>query len=198
MSLGKVKSAVAVCALTMGISGVANADIAQEIATTKTTVETCSKQGRDICVVTALTGILTSIDHLDYIFVNEPDTLANMVTSFEKSSFSVASEGRPTFRKFLAENAIWTLDFYFERFDARVNPNYSYEGVRHFFAAHQLLRADACDELNNAPCAASAMWNVKNAQNEELWPQIVERFQMQDRFVEDVPNRLFAAYQDQI
>lgn len=120
----------------------------------------------------------------------------DLVASFEKASFKVSSVGRPDFCKFLSENAIWTLDYYNEHFLAEVDPDYSYEDVRHFYAAYQLIRADACHDLKNSPCAVSALWNVRNARKQDRWASIFDRFAMDDSQASALVDDLFKTYKD--
>lgn len=175
---------------------IAQADIAEEVKEVQNMVQDCTLQKRDVCVVFGATQLMTDIPSLNYLYTYDKSGLDDLVTSFEKASFKVSSVGRPDFRKFLSENAIWTLDYYNERFLAEVDPDYSYENVRHFYAAYQLMRADACHDLKNDPCTESALWNVKNAQKKDRWPSIVERFSMDDSQADDLVVGLFKAYKD--
>ncbi|GEM_PF-3544536 len=178
------------------VAPMAQADIAEDVKELQNMVQDCSLQKRDVCVVFGATQLMTDLASLNYLYTFDQDGLADLVASFEKSSFKVSSVGRPDFRKFLSENAIWTLDYYNERFLAEVDPDYSYETVRHFYAAYQLMRADACHDLKNAPCTESALWNVRNAQKKDRWPLIVERFAMDDGQATDLVTELFQTYKD--
>jgi len=170
------------------------AEVADEVKTAQTMIQECAAQGRDICVVFGATQIMTDIPSLSYMYDSDADALLELVSAFEKASFKVSAAGRPDFRKFLAENAIWTMDFYNERFLAENDPSYSYEKIRHFYAGYQLLRADACRELKNDPCAESALWNVANARKKGRWPGVAERFNMEPSQSQDLVNDLFVAY----
>jgi hypothetical protein len=174
----------------------AHADIAEEVLKIQNMVQDCTLQKRDVCVVFGATQLMTDIPSLNYLYTHDKLGLDDLVASFEKASFKVSSVGRPDFRKFLSENAIWTLDYYNERFLAEVDPEYSYEDVRHFYAAYQLMRADACHDLKNDPCTESALWNVKNAQKKDRWPSIVERFSMDDNQASVLVGGLFETYKD--
>jgi hypothetical protein len=176
------------------ISQPVSADIAEEVKGTQNMVQECITQERDVCVVFGATQLMTDIESLNYLFTFDQEGLDMLVSAFEKASFKVSSQGRPDFRKFLSENAIWTLDYYNERFLAEVDPDYSYEDVRHFYAAYQLMRADACHDLKNDPCTESALWNVQNAQKKDRWPSIVERFAMDDNQSTDLVDGLFKTY----
>lgn len=158
-------------------------------------VRECAETKRDVCVVFAATQIMTSVPILNHLFVNERDVLDEVIAQFEKASFRVSAVGRPDFRKFLAENAIWTMDYYNERFLSITDPDYSYERVRHFYAAYQLLRAAACDEMQNDPCTESSLWYVNNAQNKEYWGQIVDRFAMEEAQSVALVDSLFQKYE---
>jgi hypothetical protein len=184
----------AVCLPLALIGSVAQADIAEEVKDVQNMVQDCVFQKRDVCVVFGATQLMTDLASLNYLYSNDKDGLEKLVSAFEKSSFKVSSSGRPDFRKFLSENAIWTLDYYNERFLAEVDPDYSYENVRHFYAAYQLMRADACHDLKNAPCTESALWNVRNAQGKDRWPTIVERFAMEEAQSETLVSELFETY----
>jgi len=185
------KIALAIACL---IGSAVHADVSDDVKTAQTMVQDCSQQGRDICVVFGATQIMTDIPSLSYLYETDVDALLDLVSKFEKASFKVSATGRPDFRKFLAENAIWTMDFYNERFLASNDPDYSYEKVRHFYAAYQLLRADACRELKNDPCAESALWSVASARDKNLWDGIVERFKMDTSQSSELVEDLFAAY----
>ena len=182
-------------AMTLSVP-MAQADIADEVKEVQNMVQDCTLQKRDVCVVFGATQLMTDIPSLNYLYTYDKPGLDDLVSSFEKASFKVSSVGRPDFRKFLSENAIWTLDYYNERFLAEVDPEYSYEDVRHYYAAYQLMRADACHDLKNDPCTESALWNVKNAQKKERWPSIVERFSMDDSQASDLVAGLFKTYKD--
>lgn len=172
----------------------AHADLADDVLEVQNMVQDCALQKRDVCVVFGATQLMTDIPSLNYLYTNDKAGLDRLVSAFEKASFKVSSTGRPDFRKFLSENAIWTFDYYNERFLAEVDPDYSYEEVRHFYAAYQLMRADACHALKNAPCTESALWNVRNAQGKDRWPTIVERFAMEQAQSETLVAELFETY----
>tara|TARA_R110002096_G_scaffold120749_7_gene261618 strand:+ start:6917 stop:7591 length:675 start_codon:yes stop_codon:yes gene_type:complete len=176
----------------MGSMAVAGVD--DDVKKIQGMVQDCVVQERDVCVVFGATQLMTDIASLNYLYTNDKAGLDTLVSAFEKASFKMSSTGRADFRKFLSENAIWTLDYYNERFLAEVDPDYAYEDVRHFYAAYQLMRADACNDLKNAPCAESALWNVRNAQTAERWPSIVERFAMEQTQAETLVSALFETY----
>ncbi len=180
------------------VATAATADVQSETKEMQVMAENCLEQKREICVVMASTMVLNSFDSMNYLFANDPEGLTRMATLFEQSTFKSLQTGRPEFRKFIAENAIWTMDFYNERFRARVEDEYSYENVRHFYAAFQLMRAQACDELKNAPCAESALWHVANAQKGEHWPKVIDHFAMDEKLATDLPAKMMADYKGRI
>ena len=183
----------AVTALSFGTF--AQADTAGEVADIRALVDECVANQKDICVVFGATQMLTSTELLNHFFTEDFAGLEEFVGNFERASFRIASTGRPDFRKFLAENAVWTMDYYNERFLSRVDPEYNYENVRHFYAAYQLARAAACDEAANDACTESALWYVKNAQDRNFWDQVVERFQIPAEQHQDQLSQLFAKYE---
>ena len=177
------------------VAPVAQADVAREVADIRALVDDCVEKSRDVCIVFGATQMLTNVDMLNYFYTEDSAGLEEFVNTFERASFRIALEGRPDFRKFLAENAIWTMDYYNERFMSRVNSEYIYEDVRHFYAAYQLARAAACDETDNAPCTESALWYVKNAQDKNYWDQVVDRFQILPEQSDLLLGTLFAQYE---
>lgn len=185
-------------AIWMGATCGAHAEPERDVVDLRTMAEGCVNQGRDVCTVFASTQILTSLENLWYLQANDPDTIDWFLAAFEKASFRVSSEGNPSFRKFLAENALWTLDYFNERFASLTDETYDYENVRHFYAAYQLMRADACDQLNNAPCAESSLWHIQNARAKDYWPQIVERYEIDDEFAVALTERLLDEYKGRI
>jgi len=177
------------------IGSVAFGDVEGDVADIRATVDACVEKQRDVCIVFGATQLLTNIDMLNYFFTNDQEGMEEFVQVFERASYRIALAGRPDFRKFLAENAIWTMDYYNERFVARVDPDYVYEDVRHFYAAYQLARAAACDEAENAACTESALWYVKNAQDKNYWDQVVERFEIPTEQSVDLLSSLFEEYE---
>ncbi|MEM7241854.1 MAG: hypothetical protein AAF429_06685 [Pseudomonadota bacterium] len=177
------------------IAPVAQADVDREVADIRALVDDCVAKSRDVCVVFGATQMLTNVDMLNHFYTEDTAGLEQFVNTFERASFRIALEGRPDFRKFLAENAIWTMDYYNERFLARVDPEYIYEDVRHFYAAYQLARAAACDEADNAPCTESALWYVKNAQDKNYWDRVVDRFQILPEQSDLLLGALFEQYE---
>ncbi|GHA53477.1 hypothetical protein GCM10008927_19130 [Amylibacter ulvae] len=174
------------------------ADVGDETISLHAMAEDCVVAKRDVCVVMASTQVLTSMDMMEHLYKNDAAKLARFAELFEVSSFKTLQTGRPAFRKFLAENAIWTLDFYNERFRAGFEDDYSYEKVRHNYAAFQLLRAQACDELNNAPCAESALWSLNNTQKGGHWDDVVTHFQMKEELAIQLPAKMLAEYKGRI
>jgi len=173
----------------------AQADVAGEVADIRSLVDDCVEKSRDVCVVFGATQLMTDISMLNHFFTEDPEGLDAFVNTFERASYRIALEGRPDFRKFLAENAIWTMDYYNERFLSRVSTEYIYEDVRHFYSAFQLARAAACDETDNAACTESALWYVKNAQDKNYWDQVVDRFQMLPEQSDLLLGALFEQYE---
>ena len=189
----KLKSILGV-ALAACIGSATFAGVEEDVADIRATVAACVEKQRDVCVVFGATQLLTDIDMLNHFYASDQDGMDEFVQTFERASFRIALDGRPDFRKFLAENAIWTMDYFNERFMARVNPDYIYEDVRHFYSAFQLARAAACDATENAACTESALWYVKNAQDKNYWDQVVTRFDMSPEQSQDLLGSLFERY----
>ncbi len=186
--------AVAIIA-SLFFSASAHADAAGEVSDVRNLVAECVSEGKDICVVFGATQLLTDVELLNHFYTEDREGLDAFIVDFERASYRIASNGRPDFRKFLAENAIWTMDYYNERFLSRVEPDYNYENVRHFYAAYQLARAAACDAVENDACTESALWYVKNAQDKNYWDQVVERFAIPSEQHQDQLSQLFAKYE---
>jgi hypothetical protein len=175
-----------------------SAGLESDLADLKKTAETCVESGRNVCVVSTSTQVLTSSRNLEYLFAADPDLVEWYVRIFQRASFEVAKEGRPVFRKFLTENATWALDFHSELRKFLGKRPLGQRQKEIAFAGYDLLRADACHTIKVEHCAVAATRGVYNAQKRQYWDMVVERFEMEEPFVSQMPTRMIDLYKDQL
>jgi hypothetical protein len=174
------------------------ADLGADLSKFKIKTEGCVESGRNVCVVATSTQILTSSRNLKYLFDADPDLVEWYVRIFQRASFEVAATGRPSFRKFLTENATWALDFHSE---LRKFLGHEPLGIRQkeiSFAGFDLIRADACTVLKIEHCAVAATRGVYNAQRRQYWDMVIERFELEEPYTAEMPARLIELYGEQL
>lgn len=175
----------------------ASAGLQEDLRDLKKSTETCVESQRHICVIGSTTQVLTSSKNLEYLFETDPDIVEWYVRVFQRASFEVAKSGRAPFRKFMTENATWALDFHSElrKFLGQLPLGDHQKAIA--FSGYDLLRADACDEINIEHCAVAATRGVNRAHARQYWDQVVERFELEEPFKAQLPKELIEKYQDQ-
>lgn len=172
-------------------------DVSTYLAEQKIAAEKCVEQNRDICVISVATGILSSSKYLEPLMANDPLLVDWYVRVFTKASYNTASVGRPSFRKFMSENADWALALHNE---LRRFLGYEKMGTRETeisLAGFNLQRAIACEEMEVRHCTVAAARGVYNAVRREYWDYTVERFEIQDELASEIPMELIARYESE-
>ncbi len=192
-----VRVIATVIGLAAGCLGTSSlAGLEADLLNLKEKTESCIETGRNVCVVSASTQVLTSSRNLDYLFDADPDLVEWYVRIFQVASFEVAKKGRPPFRKFLSENATWALDFHSE---LRKFLGQQPLGVRQreiAFAGYDLIRAEACHTMKIDHCALAATRGVYNAQRRQYWDMVVERFALDEPYKSTLPTRMITFYEE--